>query len=212
MLGFRKHPAGSKPLAGCGLHHTGDIRLNDAKVPQGKAQGELAHLLHVFPGVGLVGLNNYVAHAHLLNQGHDLLPGAGSNGEHGNHRSHAKNHPQHSEQGAQLVHEQVLESKAEVGKVLAPGAGRDQRIKARRFHWPTPSDGEEAPCFLTASSGFTSATSAPSGRFSKATLFSVRNLIFASVASNFSPCFTYTTSLPSLSNRHWLGRYSWSFS
>src|SRR6185369_7153715 len=105
---------------------------------------------------------------------------------------HAENHAQHSEQRAQLVHHQVFKTQIEVDKELCPVARSQQALPLRRrAHWPIPIGEADAPfCSFNAFSGFTSATSVPSARFSSATRFSVRNLILASTGSNLSPCFT----------------------
>jgi multidrug resistance efflux pump len=51
-----------------------------------------------------------VMHSHLLNQCHDFLPRARADREHRYHGCDSKDHPEHSQQRAQAMQQQILES------------------------------------------------------------------------------------------------------
>jgi hypothetical protein len=48
--------------------------------------------------VGLLGFNNEIANAKLLDESHDFLLRSSSDGEHGHNGGHAKNHAQHCQE------------------------------------------------------------------------------------------------------------------
>ena len=62
------------------------------------------------PVVGLLGLDNQVANAHLLDHGHDSLTGSGANRKHRDHGGYPENHSQHCQKGAQPVKHEILQA------------------------------------------------------------------------------------------------------
>src|SRR5207249_2126503 len=105
---------------------------------------------------------------------------------------------QHGEQRAQLVEQKVVQPQAQIGQPLAEGSEARQSGefsgRRRRAHRKPPTDtGARGPLavevFLPRCSGFTKATSVPSGNPSMATRLSVRYCIFTSRGSNCFPFF-----------------------
>src|SRR5947209_11707877 len=90
MLRLGEHASGREAFAWRGLRYTGDVGLNHAEVAQGQTERELARLLHLVPGIALTRLYDHIAHAHLFDERHHLLPRTRADGKHGNHRRYTK--------------------------------------------------------------------------------------------------------------------------
>ena len=82
--------------------------------------------------MSFLGLDDQIAHAELLNEGHNLLLRSGTDGKHGDYRGHAKNHAQHGEQGTQFVVGKILETEKKIGQPLREGSWLGQ---GRSIHW-----------------------------------------------------------------------------
>ena len=76
----------------------------------------LADLLQRLVVRGFARFDDQVAHAELLDEGHDLLLRAGADRQHRDDRRDAEDHPHHRQQRAQLVGAQVVEAEAQFGQ------------------------------------------------------------------------------------------------
>ena len=164
---------------------TVDVGLDDAPVAEGQARRDLPHFPKVLPGCGLFRLHDQVAHSELLDEGHHLLLGPGSDRQHGDHRRHAEDHTQHGQQGAQLVNAEVFDALQKVWQYLRYGVraheGRQGMGRGHRPPPPTRDDWFVAPLepgLPGSCSGLTRATTVPSRTPSIATWLSVRRIDF----------------------------------
>ena len=82
-LRLGNHFAWCKPLPGRGFNDVGGACLNHAIVLKSETGRGLTHLLQLIPGVGLARLDDQIADAELLQEGHCLLARSSSDGEHG---------------------------------------------------------------------------------------------------------------------------------
>ena len=93
-----------------------DVRLDDAQVLERQAGRELADLLQRLVVGRLARLDDQVADAELLDEGHHFLLRAGADRQHRDDRGDAEDHPEHRQQRTQLVRAQVLEAEAQLGQ------------------------------------------------------------------------------------------------
>src|SRR2546428_7010788 len=196
-------------------HGAADICADHAIVLKGQPGRELANLLVRLPFEGFLSFYDQVPHAQLFDERHHLLLRPGADRKHRDHGCDTENHPQHGEQGPELVEQQVFEAQAKVGQELTvtPAAGRWREsggLDPRRHREPPAAAGTSGPAGLGGPlprfSGFTSATSVPSFRPAMATELSVISLTLTSCSSKLSPFLTKTMGLPFFSNSAWRGR------
>ena len=79
---------------------------------------QLADLLQRLLVGGFARLDDQVANAELLDEGHDLLLRPGANRQHRDDRGHTEDHPQHREEGSELVRAEVLEAEHQLGQEI----------------------------------------------------------------------------------------------
>src|SRR5712692_1110489 len=82
--------------------------------------------------MSFLGLHDQVAHAELLDEGHNLLLRSCTDGKHGDYRGNAKNHAQHGKQRTQFVVGKILETEKKIGQPLRQGPWLGQGIS---IHW-----------------------------------------------------------------------------
>ena len=90
--------------------------LEPAPCPEGQARGNRANRLEFVAVERLVGLDDDVIDAELIDEAHHLLLGAGRNGQHGHDGANAEDHAQHGEQAAELVGEEAGQPHHQFGK------------------------------------------------------------------------------------------------
>ncbi len=129
----------AKSFARSSVLNVGYILSNDLVIAQGQAGRGLPHLLQLLPIGGFLGFDNEVADAELLDEGHDFLLGARSDGEHSHNRGNAKDHTQHGQEGTQFVAGQIFEPEGEIRQPLLQrswlGDGAGVHGHAPGFTW-----------------------------------------------------------------------------
>ena len=131
LLRLRHQLLRREALARGGRGDARDARADAAQVALGQAGRGLPRLLERLEVGGFPCLDDDVAHAELLDERQHLLLRAGADRHHRDDRRDAEDHPEHREQGAQLVREQRLEPALDVGQQLQPR--RPSRAKPGAF-------------------------------------------------------------------------------